>query len=53
MYGALWRALPGPAWFKAIFLLLVAAAIVYVLFEYVFPWAYPLLPLGDNTIDGA
>lgn len=51
MYGALWRFLPGPGWFKAIYLLVIVLGIVFLLFEYVFPWAYPHLPLGDNTID--
>ena len=25
--------------------------IVYVLFQYVFPWAEPLLPFNDVTVD--
>ncbi len=37
MYGALWRVLPGPWWVRTLILLVVAAAIVYALFFYVFP----------------
>ncbi|MFI8592815.1 hypothetical protein ACIGCK_00060 [Microbacterium sp. NPDC078428] len=37
MYAALWRVLPGPWWVRLLILLVLAAAIVYVLFFYVFP----------------
>lgn len=50
MYGALWRVLPGPGWFKAILMLILALGVVYLLFEVVFPWVYPMLPIDDNTI---
>lgn len=39
MYGALWRVLPGNAWVKIPLLIILAAAVVYALFEFVFPWA--------------
>ena len=39
MYGFIWRHLPGPAWLKAIEALILTAGIVYVLMQYVFPWA--------------
>ncbi|CAM5363716.1 hypothetical protein SCALM49S_04511 [Streptomyces californicus] len=32
--------------------LVLILAVVYVLFQYVFPWAEPLLPFGDVTVDG-
>lgn len=38
MYGALWRVLPGPWWVRVIILIALAAAVVYALFFYVFPW---------------
>lgn len=50
MYSWLWRALPGPAWFRAIVLLAAAAAIVWVLFEYAFPALAPMLPLDETTV---
>lgn len=39
MFSMLWRFFPGPAWLRVIVLLLVAAALVYALIEYVYPWA--------------
>lgn len=37
MYGWIFRSLPGPTWLKAIVAILLIAAIVLVLFEWVFP----------------
>ncbi|WP_179120293.1 hypothetical protein [Streptomyces tsukubensis] len=51
MYGWVWRHLPGNAWVKALISLLLACAVVYLLFQYVFPWAEPLLPFNDVTVD--
>ncbi|RII11249.1 hypothetical protein DSC45_28590 [Streptomyces sp. YIM 130001] len=51
MYGWIWRHLPGNAWLKALVSLVLALAVVYLLFEYVFPWAEPLLPFNDVTVD--
>ncbi|WP_327679077.1 hypothetical protein [Kitasatospora sp. NBC_00458] len=53
MYGWFWRHLPGPTLVKAVISLLLALGVVYLLFTYVFPWAEPLLPFGDVTVDGA
>lgn len=39
MYGWIWRHLPGPTWLKVIEALVLAAAVVLLLFEVVFPWA--------------
>ncbi|MFT4231520.1 MAG: hypothetical protein QM606_01910 [Leucobacter sp.] len=39
MLSLLWRFFPGPAWLRVIVLLLVAAALVYALIAYVYPWA--------------
>ncbi|MBR7742553.1 hypothetical protein KC207_04530 [Phycicoccus sp. BSK3Z-2] len=50
MYAALWRALPGPAWFKAIEALVLLAAVVVVLFQWVFPAVADSLPFNDNTV---
>ncbi|MFE7751051.1 hypothetical protein [Streptomyces sp. NPDC057428] len=52
MYGWIWRHLPGNAWVRGFISLLLALAVVYALFQYVFPWAEPLLPFGDATLDG-
>ncbi|GAA2237516.1 hypothetical protein GCM10010232_25380 [Streptomyces amakusaensis] len=53
MYGWIWRHLPGNAWVRAFISLVLVLGAVYVLFQYVFPWAEPLLPFGDVTVDGA
>ncbi|WP_441251138.1 hypothetical protein [Kitasatospora sp. McL0602] len=51
MYGWIWRHLPGNTLVRSILALVLAAGAVYVLFTYVFPWAEPLLPFGDVTVD--
>lgn len=51
MYGWIWRRLPGPVPVKALLSLLLALGAVYVLFQWVFPWAEPLLPFSDVTVD--
>ncbi|MDD7928282.1 hypothetical protein [Microbacterium thalli] len=51
MYAALWRVLPGPWWIRVIILLILAAAIVYALFFYVFPEIAPLFaPAEESTV---
>ncbi|MFD4661459.1 hypothetical protein ACFWP2_38275 [Kitasatospora sp. NPDC058444] len=52
MYGWIWRHLPGNTLVRAVVSLLLVVGIVYLLFTYVFPWAEPLLPFGDVTVDG-
>ncbi|NGO15183.1 hypothetical protein G5C60_48275 [Streptomyces sp. HC44] len=51
MYGWIWRHLPGNALVRALISLVLVLAVVYVLFQYVFPWAEPLLPFNDVTVD--
>ncbi|WP_381796214.1 hypothetical protein [Streptomyces niveus] len=53
MYGWIWRHLPGNVWVRAVVSLVLALAVVFVLFQYVFPWAEPILPFGDATVTGA
>ncbi len=48
MYGAIFRLLPGPKWLKVIFSLLIIAAIVFALFQWVFPWVSNTF--FDNTV---
>lgn len=52
MYAALWRVLPGPAWVRVLILLALAAAVLYGLFWYVFPWAAQFISPQDATIGG-
>ncbi|ADH91864.1 hypothetical protein [Arcanobacterium haemolyticum] len=50
MYRALWKILPGPTWFKAIEALLLLAGVVFVLFQYVYPWVYYNTNWFDTTV---
>ncbi len=53
MYGLIWRMLPGPVWLKVILALLLILAVVYALFEYVYPVIAPNMPfVEDSVIDG-
>lgn len=49
-YGALWRVLPGPKAVKVIEALVLFAAVVAVLFIWVFPQIAPLMPFNDTTV---
>ncbi|HPB72251.1 MAG TPA: hypothetical protein PLX71_04655 [Phycicoccus sp.] len=51
MYAALWRLLPGPAWVKALQVLVLIVAVVAVCFVWVFPWISPKLPFTQNTVE--
>ncbi|MFG3253965.1 hypothetical protein [Streptomyces sp. NPDC048172] len=53
MYGWIWRHLPGNAIVRALISLVLVAGVVFLLFQYVFPWAEPLLPFNNVTVDGA
>ena len=53
MYGWIWRHLPGNTVVRSLISALLVLGVVYLLFQYVFPWAEPLLPFNDVTVDGA
>ncbi|GHJ40279.1 hypothetical protein [Streptomyces sp. TS71-3] len=53
MYSWIWRHLPGNTWVKALLSLALVMIVVYALFQYVFPWAEPLLPFNDVTVNGS
>jgi len=52
MYGALWRILPGPAWLRAIILVVAAAAVIAALVLWVFPLIQPLVTPPESTVGG-
>lgn len=52
MYGALWRILPGPWWLRMLILVVAAAALLYALAFWVFPWVNGLIPQADVTVEG-
>ena len=51
MYGALWRALPGPAALRLLLSVLLLAAVVAVCFVWVFPAVAPYVPFNDTTVE--
>ncbi|MCC7128406.1 MAG: hypothetical protein IT192_06300 [Microbacteriaceae bacterium] len=51
LYAALWRVLPGPWWVKLLILLVLIAALLFCLVEWIFPWVNTLLPLPDVTVE--
>jgi len=50
MYAALWSILPGPWWVRVLILLVAAAAILYGLFWYVFPWVSTIVNPQEVTV---
>ena len=50
MFSIIWRFFPGPAWLRVIVLLLVAAALVYAVITYVYPWVTAQFPPQDSTV---
>ncbi|WP_165867083.1 hypothetical protein [Schaalia canis] len=50
MYAWLFRHLPGPVWLKVIESLIIVMAVLYLLFEHVYPWAQNYLNLADNSV---
>lgn len=50
MYGWLWRRLPGPAWVRATFLLILALAVLTACFLWVFPAVAPFMPFNNTTV---
>jgi len=51
MYELIWRLLPGNRAVKSALSLLLAAVAVWVLFQYVFPWAEREFKLGNVVVD--
>ncbi|MFE6967224.1 hypothetical protein ACFVAJ_19250 [Agromyces sp. NPDC057679] len=53
MYAALLRILPGPLWLRILLLVLLAAAAVFALFAWGFPWIDSIIDPQDVTIGPA
>jgi hypothetical protein len=51
MYGAIWRILPGPVWVRIILVLVLVAAVLYSLVEWVFPWVDQFVAPQDATVE--
>ncbi|WP_166429860.1 hypothetical protein [Nesterenkonia sphaerica] len=53
MYAWLFRrVLPGPLWFRILTSVVLLAAAVYGLMQFVFPVLSEYSPLGEVTLDG-
>ena len=53
MYGALWRAIPGPWPVKLLVMLVLIAAVLYAMVTWVFPWVdETFLKTGDDITVG-
>jgi hypothetical protein len=51
MYAALWRFLPGGRFLKIAQFILIAAIVVGVLFEWVFPWIAQTFLAEQSTVE--
>ncbi|MCW1248681.1 hypothetical protein ODZ83_00430 [Acaricomes phytoseiuli] len=53
MYGWIFRHLPGPAWLRVIFFLILLAVALAALVTWVFPWLSQFSPFNAATIESA
>jgi hypothetical protein len=51
MYAALWRILPGPLWVRILLLLVMLAAVLFILTTWVFPWVDSIVSNQEATVD--
>lgn len=51
MYGWIWRHLPGSTAVRVLISAVLLAAVVAVLFIWVFPAIAPFVPFNDGTVD--
>jgi hypothetical protein len=52
IFPAVWSLLPGPRWVRAILLAAILLGIVWLLFEYVFPWVSVTFGIQDQNVGG-
>lgn len=53
MYAWIWGRLPGPTVVRVLLAVALFAAVVVLLFGWVFPWIEPRLPFTDVTVDSS
>ena len=51
MYAALWRVLPGPWWVRLLIVLVLVAAVLVALAEWVFPWVQSIVLDQNVTVE--
>ncbi|MDO4259294.1 MAG: hypothetical protein Q4C87_07220 [Actinomycetaceae bacterium] len=50
MYAWIFRHLPGPLWLRIIQSLVLIAAAIFALFQWVFPWLQTYFDLGASSV---
>ena len=50
IFPAIWRLLPGPRWVRGVTLIAALAVIVWLLFQYVFPWITLTFGIQDQSV---
>lgn len=50
MYGWLWRLLPGPAFVRALIMIVLAAGVLAACFLWVYPAIAPYMPFNETTV---
>lgn len=53
MYSALWRVLPGPVAVRAVILVVLIAAVLFVLVQWVFPWVAETFLQQEAVVESA
>ncbi|MGP4109644.1 hypothetical protein ACTWP5_01840 [Streptomyces sp. 4N509B] len=51
MYGWIWRHLPGNTLVRSLISAGLVIGVVFLLFQYIFPWAEPILPFNDVPVE--
>ncbi|SEJ57000.1 hypothetical protein [Demequina mangrovi] len=51
IFPAVWRILPGPAWLRVLFVLLIIAAVVGALFQWVYPWFSVTFDIEEASVE--
>lgn len=52
MYAALWRVLPGPVWLRILLVLMLLAAVLFILATWLFPWVDSIVNNQEATVGG-
>jgi uncharacterized protein YhdP len=53
MYGWIFRQLPGPLWLRIVTSLVLIAAALVLMVQFLFPWVSEYTQLTDSTIGSA
>ena len=53
MYAWMFRHLPGPLWVRILTVIVLVAALIVLLFGWVFPAIAPYMPFNQGTLEGA